>query len=89
MGKLLPVKATDPEVLTHVALQGNLKKTHPNIAITDGSLELDKTKSNLALETKRLQIGPLLREQLKTGQREKGTQEDAGKWYFGPETSAP
>ena len=54
MGKPFPVKTADPKVLTHVALQGKLKGTHQSLAITDGSLELDKTKVSFWIKAKDL-----------------------------------
>jgi len=54
MGKPFPVETADPNVLTHVALQGELRGTQQSLAITDGSLELDKTKMNFWVKAKDL-----------------------------------
>ena len=54
MGKPFPVNTADSNVLTHVALQGKLKGTQQSMAITDGSLELDKTKMSFWVKAKDL-----------------------------------
>lgn len=54
MGKPFPVKTADPQAVNRVALQGKLKGTQQSVAITDGSLELDKTKMNFWVKAKDL-----------------------------------
>ncbi len=52
IGQPLPVATKDPQVLNRVALKGKVKGSPQSVNVSDGVLELDESKLNLALKVR-------------------------------------